>query len=405
VALSAVTRNAEEYLRGALKQQGKLPGRYIAKYQQNEVIFTEDSEGAEFFIVITGLVGIFKGGSSRDKLLHEVGPGQLFGEIALINSMPRAASAIALVPDTSVIAVDKARFIYLVTQHPGFAILVLETLGRWLRDKAVPPKVENPTVLLNQRGSKGPPCSVVQIENNIWQFRSRTRSCNSYLFKGPLRTILIDPGLLSVFDHLGTCLNSIGISLEAIDTILLTHEHLDHVGAVSKFMGRRAVAAHQLTATKIANGDKFAMIGASYGEDLIEFGVNEILSEGDVIDTGAHRLRVLHTPGHSSGCISLLEEQSGILVTGDLMLSGGRLGGVFGSGNISDMICSLERLGTIGAKLYLTGHGRLSEEPAKDTERALTTCRKILTETRAIFDTLNAQDSTNQFFLTLRDLF
>ena len=156
---------------------------------------------------------------------------------------------------------------------------------------------------------------------------------------------------------------------------------------------------------KIANGDKFAMIGASYGEDLVDFAVDEILGEGDIIDTGAHRLRVLHTPGHSSGCISLLEEQTGLLVTGDLMLSGGHLGGVFGSGNISDMIYSLERLGTMGARLHLTGHGRLSDEPAKDTERALTTCRQILSDTRSIFETLNAQDSTNQFFLTLRDLF
>jgi hydroxyacylglutathione hydrolase len=406
MAFSAAAVDAEKYLNRALIQQGsKLPRHYLAKYQENELIFAEDSEGEKFFIVITGRVGIFKGGNGRDQLLHEVSPGQLFGEIALINSMPRAASAIALVPDTGVIAVDKARFIYLVTQHPGFAILVLETLSRWLRDKADLPRVENPTNRLNQRASAGPPCSVVQIENNIWQFRSRTRSSNSYLFKGSIRTVLIDPGLLSVFDHLATCLNSIGVSPEAIDTILLTHEHLDHIGAVSRFIGRRAVAAHSLTATKIANGDKFAMIGASYGEDLIEFGVNEILREGDAIDTGTHRLRVLHTPGHSSGCISLLEEHSGILVTGDLMLSGGHLGGVFGSGNISDMIYSLERVGMIGAKLCLTGHGRLSEDPAKDTERALTTCRKLLSETRAIFDTLNAQDSTNQFFLTLRDLF
>ena len=164
-----------------------MPHHYIAKYQENDLIFAENSEGEGFFIVVTGLVGTFKGGSGRDKLLHEVGSGQLFGEIVLINSMPRAASAIALVPDTSVIAVDKARFIYLATQHPGFAILVLETLGRWLRDKADPPKVENPTVLLNQRGGTGQPYSVVRIENKIWQFRSRTRSSNSYLFKGTRR--------------------------------------------------------------------------------------------------------------------------------------------------------------------------------------------------------------------------
>ena len=97
-AFSGVTSHAEEYLNGALIQWGgKLPRHYIAKYQENELIFAEDSEGEKFFIVITGLVGIFKGGNGRDQLLHEVGPGELFGEIALINSMPRAASAIALV--------------------------------------------------------------------------------------------------------------------------------------------------------------------------------------------------------------------------------------------------------------------------------------------------------------------
>jgi hypothetical protein len=93
MAFSAVALDAEKYLNRALIQQGsKLPRHYIAKYQENELIFAEDSEGEKFFIVITGRVGIFKGGNGRNQLLHEVSPGQLFGEIALINSMPRARS-------------------------------------------------------------------------------------------------------------------------------------------------------------------------------------------------------------------------------------------------------------------------------------------------------------------------
>ena len=76
MAFSAVTRNSGEYLKETLIQQGgELPRRYIAKYQENELIFAEDGEGVEFFIVITGVVGIFKRGSGRDKLLHESRPG------------------------------------------------------------------------------------------------------------------------------------------------------------------------------------------------------------------------------------------------------------------------------------------------------------------------------------------
>ena len=383
-----------------------MPRHYFAKYQPNDLIFAEGSEGDEFFVVITGSVGIFRHvGGQPDDLLHQLGPGEMFGELAVISSTPRAASAIALEPDTTIIAVDKARFLYLVTQHPGFAILVMETLGRWLRNNKDAAPIPSPTAQLNQRRGSGPPCTVVPIGDSVWQFRSRTRTSNSYLFKGLHRTVLVDPGLVSGFDALAACLNAVGVSPDAIDTILLTHEHLDHVAAVPQFTGRRAVASHRLTAHKIANRDTFAMIEASYGESGTEFRVDMILGEGTVIDTGSHRLRVLDTPGHTSGCISLLEEHTGLLVTGDLVLAGGYLGGVFGSGNISDMIYSLEMLEALRPGMHLPGHGSLSAEPAKDIQRALTTCRQLLSDTRTIFETLNAQESTNKFFLSLRDLY
>lgn len=132
--------------------------------------------------------------------------------------------------------------------------------------------------------------------------------------------------------------------------------------------------------------------------------IEMIVDEGDVIDTGSHRLRAFHTPGHSSGSISLFEERQGLLITGDTVLAGGNLGGVFGSGNISDMIDSLETLGGLGAKLHLPGHGPLSTEPAKDIERALAISRQLLSDTRILFETLNAQDSINKVILSLRDL-
>ena len=86
--------------------------QHFAKYQRDELIFAEGSEGDEFFIVVTGRVGLSKRVDGRQELLHQIGPGELFGEIAVISSTPRSASAYALEPDTSVIAVDKARFLH-----------------------------------------------------------------------------------------------------------------------------------------------------------------------------------------------------------------------------------------------------------------------------------------------------
>jgi glyoxylase-like metal-dependent hydrolase (beta-lactamase superfamily II) len=81
----------------------------------------------------------------------------------------------------------------------------------------------------------GAPCTAVPIEDDVWQLRSRSRSCNSYLFKGPDRTVLIDAGLNAGFEALAACLTSLGMQPGEIDTIILTHEHFDHIAAVPRF--------------------------------------------------------------------------------------------------------------------------------------------------------------------------
>ncbi len=66
---------------------------HFETYRRDELIFVEGSEGDEFFIVITGLVGLFKEIDGKQRELHRIGPGEMFGEIAVINATPRSASA------------------------------------------------------------------------------------------------------------------------------------------------------------------------------------------------------------------------------------------------------------------------------------------------------------------------
>jgi CRP/FNR family cyclic AMP-dependent transcriptional regulator len=131
----------------------------VTTFRRGDLIFAEGSQGDEFFIVITGLVGLSKVVDGVQKELHRIGSGEIFGEIAVISSMPRSASATALESDTSVIAVDKARFLHLVGQHPGFAVLVMQTLSRWLRNKGDDTDIASPTAELNARARADAPCA------------------------------------------------------------------------------------------------------------------------------------------------------------------------------------------------------------------------------------------------------
>jgi len=61
-------------------------------------------------------------------------PGEHFGEMALIDGSPRSATAIALQDNTRLVVMDKAKFLYLVSQQPEFAVAIMETLSQRIRE-------------------------------------------------------------------------------------------------------------------------------------------------------------------------------------------------------------------------------------------------------------------------------
>jgi hydroxyacylglutathione hydrolase len=242
------------------------------------------------------------------------------------------------------------------------------------------------------------------VADGVFQLRSRTRTANAYLFKGSRETVLVDVGLAGSFDALAHHMAAVGVAADTIDHIVLTHEHFDHIAAVPRFNNRPRISAHALAATKIANGDTFAMMWDAFDEPFKPFTVHHHLSEGTIVDTGTHRLHVLHTPGHSSGCISLYEPDQKLLVTGDAVMAGGAMGGIFGSGNMSDSIYSLELMAKLELTQLLPGHGALSKDPAGDLAKALSRSRQLLADTRKIFETLGTRGTVKSLVQSVRDL-
>ena len=72
------------------------------------------------FVVLEGKIDIVKiNGASKTLIVTE-----FFGEMAVIDGSSRSASAIAAAPNTRVMRINHARFVYLVSQQPAFALMI-----------------------------------------------------------------------------------------------------------------------------------------------------------------------------------------------------------------------------------------------------------------------------------------
>ncbi|MEQ8661968.1 MAG: cyclic nucleotide-binding domain-containing protein [Gammaproteobacteria bacterium] len=93
-----------------------------------EVIFREGERGDAMYVVVEGSVTL----SVRGIEIGHLEPGELFGEMALIDAEPRSATATAR-GACRIARVDERRFTFLVQQTPFFALHVMRVLAARLR--------------------------------------------------------------------------------------------------------------------------------------------------------------------------------------------------------------------------------------------------------------------------------
>src|SRR5947209_3084114 len=235
-------------------------------------------------------------------------------------------------------------------------------------------------------------CSLIQATEDVYQIRFKNRAANAYLVRGSKRTIMIDVGLSSNYPALLECLLHLDCPPDKVDMLILSHEHLDHIGAAYHFHGRTVIAAHRLAANKIMLRDDFSMLRKMFNEPPVPINIDIWLEEGNLIDLGNFRLNVMHTPGHTSACISLFDRDQGLLFAADTLMPGGVMGGVFGSGSIADYIQSLERLKGLNSKLLLSGHGRLSDTPQDDVRIAIQRSHGLVSDTAGLVEVIGHAD-------------
>lgn len=246
---------------------------------------------------------------------------------------------------------------------------------------------------------------IVEVHPGIHQILGRNRSAHSYLVRGRRKNVLIDCGLPTGTAHLEACLATLGLCGVDIDIVVLTHEHIDHAGGVAHFGRSAVVAAHRLAANKLVLKDEFALMNRAFDEAAGDADIDLLLDEGATIDLGNFELQMLHTPGHCSGAISIYEPNHGLLFSGDTIMANGILGGVLGSGNVSDYIHSLKRLACLRIAHLLPGHGKLSAHAADDIAKGIEGLQHLLDDAKTLFDALkHSRYNFDPILRSLRDL-
>jgi len=100
----------------------------VRSLKAGDTVFKEGDPAHEMFVVKSGKVEIRVG----NRLLDTLNENSIFGEMALIDSAPRSATATA-VTDVTLVPISEKQFVFMVRQTPFFALNVMRTLAQRLR--------------------------------------------------------------------------------------------------------------------------------------------------------------------------------------------------------------------------------------------------------------------------------
>lgn len=166
--------------------------------------------------------------------------------------------------------------------------------------------------------------------------------------------VLVDPG-----DEAARISLAVEQTQLEIEKIVITHAHIDHVGAVAALVDEYAcpVLMHAEAEPMLKQLPTQAMMmGLRFGKVPT---VDRYIEDEEIIEVGGLRLRALYTPGHAPGHLAFYEENEGIVLSGDALFAGsvGRVD--LPGGNMEVLMKSIqERLLTLPDEtLVYSGHG------------------------------------------------
>ncbi len=173
---------------------------------------------------------------------------------------------------------------------------------------------------------------------------------SAYLLVSDDQVVVVDAGVKGSETDIEDALTELGLGWYAVEHVIFTHNHPDHIGSAAAIL-------------EAANARAYA------GEaDLLAINVAqevEPVADGDEV----LGLRIVATPGHTPGHISVLDPTGGVLVAGDALVGAADGGGVAGpdaayTADMTTAIESVRKLSALQFETLLFGHGEPVEEDA-----------------------------------------
>jgi len=239
-------------------------------------------------------------------------------------------------------------------------------------------------------------------------------SANVYAIKDDHGIALIDVGCGSManFSQLVEGLEVHGLSLEKVHTVVLSHAHIDHMGAISDLVGISRPRIY-ISETELEYAIDPKLLRKSFDDELVnhyyKVGYDSLtflgesscfmsaldpdleihtVRQGDLITIGDFSFEVVDTPGHSPGHIALHEPDKGLLFTGDIVGDSVCWYSPSGGG-VDGFLSGLGRLENLEASIMLPSHGGL----ISDAESAISITREtLLRREHAIIAELKKRD-------------
>lgn len=184
------------------------------------------------------------------------------------------------------------------------------------------------------------------------------QNCTLLVCEQTGKAALVDPG--GEIERLLEEVRRQGVELESI---LVTHGHLDHVGGVAQL-------AKQLALPIIGPHDEDAFWIDALPEQCRRFGFapcasftpNRWLQDGDQIQVGGQTLTALHCPGHTPGHMVFFCESERLALVGDVLFQGSIGRTDFPRGDYQTLIDSIQqKLWPLGEDVaFIPGHGPMS---------------------------------------------
>ena len=172
------------------------------------------------------------------------------------------------------------------------------------------------------------------------------------------RAALIDPG--GEAERLAAEIAARGLTVEKI---LLTHGHLDHVGAAVELALRFGVPIVGPEREEAFWLDALPQQAAMFQfPHTPAFTPDQWLADGDTVAVGALRFEVLHCPGHTPGHVVFFERAAGLAFVGDVLFKGSIGRTDFPRGDHAALLAAIRgKLFPLGDDVrFVPGHGAMS---------------------------------------------